>query len=109
MLKVAALVAILALVLVLFWLGQRRLIYFPFGEVVTPAAAGLPGAESITFPTEDGLTLGGWFVPAHPAATKPLVTVIVFNGNAGNRAFRAPLAAALAARGLSVLLFDYRG
>jgi uncharacterized protein len=109
MLKIAALVAILALVLVLFWLGQRRLIYFPFGEVMTPAAAGLPGAESITFPTEDGLTLGGWFVPAQPAATRSPTTVIVFNGNAGNRAFRAPLAAALAQRGVSVLLFDYRG
>ncbi len=37
------------------------------------------------------------------------MTVIVFNGNAGNRAFRAPLAAALAEHGISVLLFDYRG
>jgi uncharacterized protein len=109
MLKVAVLVAILALVLLLFWLGQRRLIYFPFGEVLPPAAAGLPGAESITFPTEDRLTLSGWFVPAQSAAPKPLATVIVFNGNAGNRAFRAPLAAALAARRISTLLFDYRG
>jgi fermentation-respiration switch protein FrsA (DUF1100 family) len=35
--------------------------------------------------------------------------VLVANGNAGNRSGRAPLARALAARGLSVLLFDYRG
>jgi fermentation-respiration switch protein FrsA (DUF1100 family) len=35
--------------------------------------------------------------------------VIVFNGNAGNRSFRAPLAAALSQRGFAVLLFDYRG
>jgi fermentation-respiration switch protein FrsA (DUF1100 family) len=35
--------------------------------------------------------------------------VIVFNGNAGDRSFRAPLAAALNQAGLSVLLFDYRG
>jgi hypothetical protein len=109
MLKVAALVAILALLLLLVWLGQRRMIYFPFGEVPAPAAAGLPRAEEITFSTEDGLTLGGWFVPAQPAAKGGPAAVIVFNGNAGNRAFRAPLAAALAARGLSVLLFDYRG
>jgi fermentation-respiration switch protein FrsA (DUF1100 family) len=35
--------------------------------------------------------------------------VLVANGNAGDRALRAPLAAALAAHGLGVLLFDYRG
>jgi fermentation-respiration switch protein FrsA (DUF1100 family) len=35
--------------------------------------------------------------------------VIVFNGNAGNRAYRSPLGAALRNQGLSVLLFDYRG
>jgi hypothetical protein len=36
-------------------------------------------------------------------------TVIVFNGNAGNRAYRTPLAASLAERGIACLLFDYRG
>jgi uncharacterized protein len=35
--------------------------------------------------------------------------VVVFNGNAGNRSYRAPLASALQARGHAVLLFDYRG
>jgi fermentation-respiration switch protein FrsA (DUF1100 family) len=35
--------------------------------------------------------------------------VLVTNGNAGNRAVRAPLARALAEEGLTVLLFDYRG
>jgi uncharacterized protein len=36
-------------------------------------------------------------------------TVLVANGNAGNREGRAPLAEALSQRGLAVLLFDYRG
>jgi len=35
--------------------------------------------------------------------------VLVFNGNAGDRSMRAPLAAALNRMGYSVLLFDYRG
>jgi fermentation-respiration switch protein FrsA (DUF1100 family) len=35
--------------------------------------------------------------------------VLVFHGNAGDRSHRAPLAAALARRGWSVLLLDYRG
>jgi fermentation-respiration switch protein FrsA (DUF1100 family) len=121
MLRVLALLAILAVLLLLVWLGQRSLIYFPMGVVPLPAAAGLPGAEAIAFATDDGLTLGGWFVPGAGQTASPKrrvasaakagqpVTVIVFNGNAGNRAFRAPLAAALAERGISVLLFDYRG
>jgi len=37
------------------------------------------------------------------------VTAIVFNGNAGHRGFRAPLAAMLADAGIATLLFDYRG
>ena len=35
--------------------------------------------------------------------------MLVFNGNAGDREMRAPLAIALADAGLAVLLFDYRG
>ncbi len=35
--------------------------------------------------------------------------MVVFNGNAGNRADRVALGAGLAAEGFGVLLFDYRG
>jgi fermentation-respiration switch protein FrsA (DUF1100 family) len=89
------------------WLLQRRLIYFPMRQDVPPVATVLPGAKEITFETADGLRLSGWFAPA--AATDSQATVLVFNGNAGDRSFRAPLAAALNRAGLSVLLFDYRG
>jgi fermentation-respiration switch protein FrsA (DUF1100 family) len=62
--------------------------------------------EEVSFPTSDGLTLYGWFFPsARPGS----MTVLVCNGNAGNRAYRAPLASALRAQGIAVLLFDYRG
>lgn len=84
---------------------QRRLIYFPSPGPVPPAAAFLPGAEDLMLQTEDGLTLGAWFLPA-PAGGP---AVLVCNGNAGDRTLRAPLAAALSSLGLSVLLFDYRG
>ena len=92
--------------LLLIWMGQRRMIYFPFGTVPAPADVGLFRAAKVTFPTDDGLTLNGWFVPAErPGAD----TVIVFNGNAGNRAYRSDLAAWMATAGMAVLLFDYRG
>lgn len=93
--------------LVMVWTAERQLIYFPSGDLPSPATVGLPGAEAVEFTTDDGLTLGGWFV----AAAKPAsgVTVLIFNGNGGNRAMRAPLAAQLAARGIASFLFDYRG
>lgn len=101
---------------------QRRFIYFPFREIPSPDAVGLEQVENVTFRTTDGVTLNGWFLSApstgsgHPkgvdGSTRPTsapFTVIVFNGNAGNRAYRAPLAEALRRNGISVLLFDYRG
>jgi fermentation-respiration switch protein FrsA (DUF1100 family) len=97
----------LVLIAVLAWLFQRRLIYFPLVQEVPAAASVLPGTQEVQFETADGLTLAGWLVPA--AATKPLATVLFLPGNAGNRSFRAPLAAALAGRGLQTLLIDYRG
>jgi fermentation-respiration switch protein FrsA (DUF1100 family) len=88
------------------WILQRRLIYFPT-QAVPDAAAVLAGIEEVTYPTADGLDLAAWLVP--PAEGERRGTVVVFNGNAGNRADRAPLAEALAARGYAVLLVDYRG
>lgn len=105
--SLAVVVAVMLLVVGLAWAFQRRLIYLPDSRPVPPAGALLPGAEEVAFATADGLRLAGWFVPARqrPAG----LTVLVFNGNAGDRSARAPLADALASAGLSVLLFDYRG
>ena len=96
--------------LALAWAGQRRLMYFPFGRVPTPASVGLTNAEAVTFTSADGVVLGGWFVPAttSPGAAAAW-TMVVFNGNAGNRAYRAALALAFRTHGVSLLLFDYRG
>ena len=109
--RVAQVVLTVAVVLLaalaLLWSQQRRLIYLPAPRSVPPAEALLPGAEEVSFPTEDGLRLDGWFLPAAAAGRGP--AVLVCNGNAGNRSLRAPLAAALARAGLAVLLFDYRG
>ena len=86
------------------WLLQRRMIYFP-SSGVPPVDELLPGWEEATFETTDGLTLDGWFTPP----SEDSAIVIVFNGNAGNRAYRVSLGAGLAKEGLGVLLFDYRG
>jgi hypothetical protein len=128
--------ALLLTPLGLLWAFQRRLIYFPSPGPVPPAATVLPGAVEVSFPTADGLRLQGWFAPPTPVDSRrpvpgrwatlpegapfmagegdtrpgePRPAVLVCNGNGGDRAMRAALAAALARMGLAVLLFDYRG
>ena len=86
---------------------QRRLIYFPSRAPVPCAGDVIAGARDATLTTGDGLELGAWLVPARRSDRG--FTVLVANGNAGDRSMRASLAAALAREGLSVLLFDYRG
>lgn len=108
MLTILAVVVVPYLVLVsAAWLFQRHLIYLPSHDVPAPAVVGLARAEPVSFPTADGLALAGWLIPA--ADSPSGYTAIVFNGNGGNRAYRAPLAAALARHGITTLLFDYRG
>lgn len=89
------------------WALQKRLVYFPSRGAVPPARAVLPGARELSLRTEDGLTLSAWFVPARGHWRGP--AVLVFNGNAGDRGDRAPLAEALSREGSPVMLFDYRG
>lgn len=93
-------------VLALLWSVQRGMLYFPDDRAVPQASRLLAGGEDVAFPTEDGLRLGGWFIPARGPA---VAAVLVCNGNAGNRSDRASLAAALAREGFHVLLLDYRG
>jgi uncharacterized protein len=103
---VSALLALVLVVIALAWLFQRRLIYLAEPGKVPAVATILRSGEDVAFETADGLRLRGWFVPA---GGRSQATVLVLNGNAGNRAARAPLAAELSRAGLSVLLLDYRG
>ncbi len=82
-------------------------IYLPDRTTAGPAAAVHLAASDITLRTDDGLALGAWFL--RPTGPDRGLTVLVANGNGGNRAGRADLARALARRGFAVLLFDYRG
>jgi fermentation-respiration switch protein FrsA (DUF1100 family) len=104
----AGVLALVAVVLMAFlWTIQRRLIYLPSAAVPPSAAEVIDGAKDVRLHTSDGLTLGGWLVPAQTPRSG--ITVLVTPGNAADRSARAPLARALAARGFAVLLFDYRG
>ncbi len=104
----ASVVVAVVLFMVLFsWAFQRRLIYLPSTGAAPPAATMLAAGRDVQLTTSDGLMLGAWYIPARGAADT--FTVLVANGNAGDRSLRAPLARALANQGFGVLLFDYRG
>jgi hypothetical protein len=85
---------------------QRRMIYFP-SRTLNALDVVLPGAAEVSFVTEDELVLEGWFLASTPDGSG--VTVVVFNGNGGNRSDRGSLARGLVSNGYGVLLFDYRG
>src|SRR5699024_12579813 len=82
--------------------GDRSPVDPPSGGDPPPAGEMIDGAEDVHLHTEDGLELGGWYVPA--AEPTRDAAVLVTNGNAGNRESRVPLARALSEEGFSVLL-----
>ena len=104
MLPAAVSLALILALLAVIWTFQRRLIYFPTAQFLSPSVVEF---HSVRYRTTDGIELSGWFFPA--PGPPPRVTVLVFSGNAGNRAYRVPLAEALRRHGMQVLLTDYRG
>lgn len=100
-------VLVLALLLALVWLGQRRLIYLADRSAVPSVTGYFPAGEDVRLTTADGLTLGAWYIPA--GGPDRGLTVLYAPGNGGNRAGRAPVAEALSGAGFAVLLLDYRG
>lgn len=84
-----------------------------------PAAAASPTSTRAVAPfdpsdirdvvlrTSDGLKLEATYYDVGDPTE--VVTVLVAHGNGGSRGMRRPIADALAARGMAVLLLDYRG
>jgi fermentation-respiration switch protein FrsA (DUF1100 family) len=98
-------VAVVVTIVAVVFAFQRKLVYFPSPGPLPSAEEVLPGGRDVRLVTADGLLLDGWHFEVRDAPA----TVIVFPGNGGNRLGRVPLARELTSRGLSVLLFDYRG
>ena len=69
---------------------------------VSPADLGLE-YEDVTFPTSDGLTLSGWYIPSQNGAA-----IIAAHARNGNRTGMIYHAGFLARHGYGVLLFDLR-
>jgi fermentation-respiration switch protein FrsA (DUF1100 family) len=98
----AALITFAILIIILFAYAQivrRSSMFFP---AKFPLGDWHTTAEDVHF-TSGGVALHGWFY----RSGEPLL--IFFHGNAGNITERASEATELAHRGISVLLFDWRG
>jgi uncharacterized protein len=102
-LVVLIVLAVVAALLAVLSLGQRRLIYLPDRAAPVPTES----MREAILQTSDGLRLVAWLAP--PTRGDRELAVLVAPGNAGHRGHRAPLAAALADSGFTVLLLDYRG
>jgi hypothetical protein len=99
----AALITAAILLIILFLYAQlvrRTSMFFPSKF---PEGNWTTTATDVHFKTSDGVQLHGWLF----RSGQPLL--IFFHGNAGNITDRAPIATELARRGISVLLFDWRG
>jgi uncharacterized protein len=77
--------------------------YRPY--VRTPADIGLT-YEDVTFETDDGVRLHGWYLPA---SRPSCATILFLHGNAENISTHIASVYWLPARGFNVFLFDYRG
>ncbi len=88
------------------WHAADVMTYFPRQPVCcqTPADFNLR-YEEVAFPTADGLTLRGWYIPGSNGAT-----ILFAHGGSGNRRTGGQLeqAAALAKQGFGILLYDLR-
>ena len=96
-----------AAVLVLVFVFQSRLVFFPgTGRevVVTPQTYGL-GFETVGIQTADGETLQAWWVPAEGARG----SVLFLHGNAGNISHRLDYLLMFNRLRYSTLIVDYRG
>ena len=99
-------VTVYAVILLLVFLFQSRLVYFPeVGRalVATPRAVGLDFEEVRL--AADGATLHGWWMPATAARG----AVLILHGNAGNISHRLEYLTMFNRLGYATLIVDYRG
>ena len=95
-----------ALVCVLLYVFQEKLIYVPVAELARTPTSVLPHYENVWLETPDGVRLNAWFVQA----SNPDAPYVIFlHGNAGNMAGRVPVLEYHHTLGHHVLMIDYRG
>lgn len=105
-LKQMVLITVLVLVvLLLIYVFQRHLIYFPDTEQPLPQNFSAADMKIIKIPVSKDITLSSWYRPAQDKKT----TILYLHGNAGHIGYRMPLVRSFISAGFGVLLLEYRG
>jgi len=108
--RIKKLLAILAglyiLCLIVLFVSQRSLLYFPSHRYVPLGEAQVnPAFQEISARTADGIDLKAWYVPA---TTKPF-TFVFFHGNGDSLYFASAVANPYIRAGYGFLVAEYRG
>ncbi len=94
-------------VLLMVFLSQRRMMFFPSPLTkLRPSDLGLE-YEDLFFPSSENVRLNGWFLPAPPETQDPF-TILYCHGNSSNLSTLLIPAKTLHDHGFAVFLFDYR-
>jgi len=94
------------IVLAIFFLTQRKLLYFPARSYISPAEAHANRAFiEIPVKTQDGIELRGWYAPA----TSSPCTIVFFHGNGDSLSTAAGIAEPYIIAGYGFFLAEYRG
>jgi pimeloyl-ACP methyl ester carboxylesterase len=104
-LALLGLVATIGLLVGLRWVIHRSLAPERIVETRTPADVGL-SHQGITFPTENGKSLFGWFISTSREGRSP--AVVLLHGWGGNAETLLPLAQLLHQAGFALLFVDAR-
>lgn len=94
-----------AIVAVAAFILQRRLMYLPDPDRVSPATFNLAGVKERVLVAPDTAQIVTWYAPARPGQP----TILYFHGNAGNLASRSERVRRYVSRGYGVMLMSYRG
>ena len=94
-------------VVLVFWLLERSLVFFPATAAESWEVPIAPETADVTFSLADGTSIHSWWLPPSDSAAG---AVLVAHGNGGNLSHRGQLAADLRRTlGAGVLMFDYPG
>lgn len=93
------------LLLLLMYLAQSSMIYYPVRELpYSPDDIGME-YENVTFTTDDAVEIHGWYIPHRRARG----TILFHHGNAGNISGRLETLRVMHDLRLNILIYDYRG
>lgn len=100
------LIILISCYLILLYLFQRKLIYFPNPERPKLADHNATDMRVVDIKSCDGLILSSWY---KEPISKEKPVVLYLHGNGGHIGYRMPIARQILNRGYGLLLLEYRG